>query len=47
MTAVMSGNMEMLDLMVKNRADFDHQIRPGGFTAIHVAIQMQRKDMIE
>jgi uncharacterized protein len=46
-TAVESGNMEMLKLMVKNRADFNHQTQPGGQTALLLAIEKRRKDMVE
>lgn len=56
--AVFSGNMEMLELMIENSVDPNLQIypiegntkgtdTPKGFTALHMAIQMQRRDMIE
>ncbi len=51
--AVASGNIEMLDLMIKNGANINSQTQVqkeygyGGQTALHGAIQDQRKDMIE
>jgi ankyrin repeat protein len=45
--AVYSGSMEMLDLMVKQRVSTNLRIQPGGYTALHLAIQLQRRDMIE
>jgi ankyrin repeat protein len=46
-SAVRSGNMEMLELMVKEKATVNLQTYPGAYTALHLAIQMKRKDMIE
>jgi ankyrin repeat protein len=46
-TAVESGSMEMLDLIVTNKGYVNHQTQPGGQTALLLAIEKRRKDMVE
>jgi len=45
--AVLSGSMEMLDLMVKQRNDVNLPAVPDNHTALHFAMLMKRKDMVE
>jgi ankyrin repeat protein len=45
--AVLSGSMEMLELMVKQRSDVNIQVDPDNVTALLLALMMKRKDMVE
>jgi len=45
--AVLSGSMEMLELMVKQRSNVNLQVSPDNLTALQLAILMERKDMVE
>ncbi len=46
-SAVISGNVELLKSVLKNKAAIDYQNKPGDFTALSLATELQRLSMMK